>query len=44
MTAPVVLAAWLAVGVGAVVAAHLATTAVVRWSAETTVRSRPHPR
>lgn len=44
MTTPVLIAGWFAVVVGALVAAHLATTAVVRWSADTTVRSRPHPR
>jgi leader peptidase (prepilin peptidase)/N-methyltransferase len=36
--------AWLGVVLAAVVAAHLATTAVVRWSRDTTVRAWPRPR
>ncbi|HKJ55054.1 MAG TPA: A24 family peptidase [Nitriliruptoraceae bacterium] len=34
---------WAAVAVMAVVSAHLATTAVVRWSRDQAVRTPPHP-
>lgn len=38
------LAAWVGVVVAAVVAAHFATTAVVRWSTSTTIRGALRPR